>query len=439
MNDSIGSANIQTKLTRKQKEAVGLLSVGTFLEYFDLMLYVHMAVLLNELFFPKTDPFTTSLLSAFSFCSIFVFRPLGAIIFGYIGDNIGRKATIVITTFFMSISCIILANLPTYAEIGIAATWIITMCRLFQGMSSMGEIVGAEIYLTEILKPPIQYPIVMIIAIASILGGTFALSIAALSTSFGFNWRIAFWVGAGIALIGAVARTTLRETIDFADAKRKIKLSLEENKIAISILKDDPIYKEKAKKLTLLSLFFIQCGWPICFYFTYIHCGNILRNKFEYASEQVIHQNFLVSMIALTGYIIITFLCYKIHPLKILKFKVSLFIPFSLLTPYLLNNITSPSQLFAIQAFFVLFVLSTNPATPVLYTHIPVFKRFTYGSLIYAISRAMMYIITSFGIVYLTKYLGNWGIILILLPMSICFTLGILHFTKLEKESGCYY
>jgi hypothetical protein len=104
-----------------------------------------------------------------------------------------------------------------------------------------------------------------------------------------------------------------------------------------------------------------------------------------------------------------------------------------------LNNITSPSQLFAIQVVFVLFVLSTNPATPVFYTHIPVFKRFTYGSLIYAMSRAIMYIITSFGIVYLTKYLGNWGIILILLPMSICFTLGVLHFTKLEKEAGNYY
>ncbi len=429
---------VQERLTRKQKEAVGLLSVGTFLEYFDLMLYVHMAVLLNELFFPKTDPFTASLLSAFSFCSIFVFRPLGAIIFGYIGDNIGRKATIVITTFFMSISCIILANLPSYAEIGIAATWVITMCRLFQGMSSMGEIVGAEIYLTEILKPPIQYPVVMMIAISSILGGTFALAVASLSTSFGLNWRIAFWVGAGIALIGAVARTTLRETIDFADAKRKIKLSLEKNQIDTSILKDDPIYQEKAKKLTLLSLFFIQCGWPICFYFTYIHCGNILRNKFEYASDQVIHQNFLVSMIALIGYIIIAFLCYRVHPLKILKIKAAIFIPFSLLTPCLLNNITSPSQLFAIQAFFVLFVLSTNPATPVFYTHIPIFKRFTWGSLIYAISRAIMYIITSFGIVYLTKYLGNWGIMLILLPMSICFTLGLSHFTKLEKEAGNY-
>jgi hypothetical protein len=71
----------QRSLTREQKEAVGLLSVGTFLEYFDLMLYVHMAVLLNELFFPKTDPFTASLLAAFSFCSMYLLRPFGAILF----------------------------------------------------------------------------------------------------------------------------------------------------------------------------------------------------------------------------------------------------------------------------------------------------------------------------------------------------------------------
>ncbi|WP_342267402.1 hypothetical protein [Candidatus Tisiphia endosymbiont of Empis tessellata] len=82
----------QTSLTREQKEVVGLLSIGTFLEYFDLMLYVHMAVLLNELFFPKTDPHTATLLSAAAFCSTYLLRPFGALIFGWIGDNVGRKA-----------------------------------------------------------------------------------------------------------------------------------------------------------------------------------------------------------------------------------------------------------------------------------------------------------------------------------------------------------
>ena len=123
----------QRSLTREQKEAIGLLSIGTFLEYFDVMLYVHMAVLLNELFFPKTDPFTASLLAAFAFCSTYVLRPIGALIFGYIGDNIGRKHTVIITTFMMAISCIVMANLPTYSQIGITAAWLVTICRMIQG------------------------------------------------------------------------------------------------------------------------------------------------------------------------------------------------------------------------------------------------------------------------------------------------------------------
>src|SRR5579863_7942842 len=100
-------------LKREQKEAVGLLQIGTFLEYFDLMLYVHMAVLLNELFFPKTDPHTASLITAFAFCSTYVLRPFGAFLFGYIGDHVGRKATVILTTLMMAISCIIMANVPT--------------------------------------------------------------------------------------------------------------------------------------------------------------------------------------------------------------------------------------------------------------------------------------------------------------------------------------
>ena len=116
-----------SSLNREQKESIGLLQIGTFLEYFDLMLYVHMAVLLNEIFFPQYDPFTTSIVTAATFCSTFVFRPIGALIFGRIGDKFGRKPTIVITTAMMAISCLVMANLPTYAQIGITAAWIITI------------------------------------------------------------------------------------------------------------------------------------------------------------------------------------------------------------------------------------------------------------------------------------------------------------------------
>ena len=71
------------RLNKEQKGAIFLLQIGAFLEYFDLMLFVHMAVVLNEIFFPKFDPFTNSLLSAFTFCSTFALKPFGALLFGY--------------------------------------------------------------------------------------------------------------------------------------------------------------------------------------------------------------------------------------------------------------------------------------------------------------------------------------------------------------------
>ncbi|WP_342767344.1 MFS transporter [Candidatus Rickettsia colombianensi] len=83
--------------------------------------------------------------------------------------------------------------------------------------------VGASLYLTEITEPPIRYPVVCTIAMGSTLGGSVALAISWLFTSYGFNWRLACWFGLIIGLIGAVARTALRETPDFADAKRRLK------------------------------------------------------------------------------------------------------------------------------------------------------------------------------------------------------------------------
>ncbi len=234
--------SIFQSLNREQKEAIGLLQIGTFLEYFDLMLYIHMAVLLNDLFFPKADLHTASLLAAIAFCSTYVLRPFGALLFGYIGDNVGRKTTVILTTTMMAISCMIMANLPTYAEIGISAAWIVTICRMIQGLSSLGEIMGAEIYVTEITKPPYQYPAVSFISVASTVGSVSAVGVAALTTHFGFNWRVAFWIGACIAIVGSVARTRLRETPEFLQSKKIRKEYLRQN-----THKGKKVFKEKAQ------------------------------------------------------------------------------------------------------------------------------------------------------------------------------------------------
>ena len=195
---------ILSSLNREQREAVGILQIGTFLEYFDLMIYVHMAVLLNDLFFPKTDPHMASLISAMGFCSTFMFRPFGAMLFGYIGDTFGRKNTVVITTGMMAVCCITMAILPTYDKIGITAAWLITLCRILQGISSMGEAIGAQIYLAEMIKIPERYPIVTFLTCADFLGTLAALALATGVLSLGLEWRFAFLFGSLIALVGFV-------------------------------------------------------------------------------------------------------------------------------------------------------------------------------------------------------------------------------------------
>lgn len=430
---------IFSSLKRDQKEAIGLLQVGTFLEYFDLMLYVHMAVLLNSLFFPEADPHTAALLSAFAFCSTYVLRPFGALFFGYIGDHIGRKTTVIMTTMMMSISCVIMATLPTYAQIGIVAAWLVTICRVLQGLSSMGEIIGAEIYITEITKPPARYPAVALIGCASRVGTMVALGIATLVTAGNFNWRNAFWIGAAVAVVGSVARTRLRETPDFVDMKRRMKKVIEDTKESASetevkLLKSTNLLrKEKVSWQTSLAFFLISSGPPVCLYFSYIYCGNILKN-IGYSGEFVISQNFIVSIVEFLGILITVFLSYRIYPLKILKIRAILFLVFLCFFPYIVSNVQTSIDVIIIQLISVCFTLTGVPAVAVLIVQFPIFKRFTYTSFMYALSRAFMYVATSFGAVYLTEFFGYWGVVFIMIPATLGFLWGVIHFEKLEKK-----
>lgn len=426
------------RLNKEQKGAIFLLQIGTFLEYFDLMLFVHMGVILNELFFPKTDPFTASLVSAFAFCSTFVLKPIGALLFGYIGDKVGRKHTVIITTMIMAVSCIIMANVPTYAQIGIAASWVITICRALQGMSSIGESIGAELYTAELILPPLRYKAVGYIGFAGVVGMAASLAVAQAVLALNINWRIIFWMGAVIALIGSAARVTLRESPDFSDAKRRLSNMFEMAEKSPDLLNDNLEYEEKVSRWTSLAYFLVFCGWPFCFYFSYVHCAGILKNQFHYTKEVLIHNNFIVSMFNMVGLFIFIRLTEKIHPLVILKAKLLVYIPFLCMVPWLLSNAESGTTITIIQIIGVVFGHSTIPAKAIFLTHFPIFKRFRYASFITAIAHIALYIITSFGLVYITNAFGEYGILLISLPISVCFLFGVLHFEKLEKQIGEY-
>lgn len=435
-----------SSLNREQKEAVGLLQIGTFLEYFDLMLYIHMAVVLNETFFPKTDPHTASLLAAFTFCITFVFRPIGALIFGWIGDHIGRKITIVISTIMMSVSCIVMANLPTYAQIGISAAWIMTFCRIAQGMSSIGEIYGGQIYLAESVKRPASYPTVAFLVVAAEIGGMVALGVATLATSYSLNWRAAFWVGAVIAIVGAVARTRLRETPDFlklADQRRRevvAELNREErSESSVKVLQQiRPAWKQHVSFKTLLSFFFILCGYPLIFYLSFMYFNPVLRDNFGYSPADIIWHNLFLAIIGATSYIFWVILSTRIHPIKIIKIRALFFLCFMIALPLLITTTPTLGGIFFIQALALIIPLDGTPAEAVFIYHLPLYRRFTYATFLNTLARALMYIIISFGLIYLGDYFGTFGIWFITLPLTVAFLYGVLHFEGLERKLGIY-
>ncbi|MFK7973770.1 MAG: MFS transporter [Rickettsiaceae bacterium] len=327
-----------------------------------------------------------------------------------------------------------MAVLPTYAEIGMTASCIMILCRVIQGMTAMGECIGAQVYITETVKPPMQYPMVTLVSVFAVTGGMVALAVGSFAANVISNWRFAFWLGLGVAIIGMVARTTLRETPDFADAKRSLEEFVKQTNRDPKLLTNSAIWQEKVNKLTAFSLFLIQCAYPLIFYFVYIHCGTIMRQQFGFTPEQIMNQNLIVILCELASIIFLTYLSYKIYPLKILKVLLIISTFLLCICPYLLNYINSPWQLLSIQISIILVSTKSAPATPIFYKHFPVFRRFTMSCMMYALGRAVMFVITSYGLVFLIDIYGNWGLLILATPILLGYKFALSHFEKLEQE-----
>jgi MFS family permease len=346
----------------------------------------------------------------------------------------------------MAVSCIVMANLPTYAQIGITAAWIMIFCRIAQGISSMGEIVAAQIYLTETIGRPARYPVTAFLEISADLGALLALGVAFLVTSYGLSWRFAFWMGAGIAVVGAFARIRLRETPDFLEMTRKWmkeethKLNLEAD--ALTGTNEGAIYnatwKEPVRSKTLISYFLMSCGWPLCFYLAFLYFNPILKENFGYSSQDIIKHNFfLVSILAITSSFL-AYLSYRIHPLRINKIRGTLGFFIMVALPFLITNLTASYQLFLIQALILILGFEALPSLAVFMSHFPLYRRVTFASVLWSLSRALMYIITSFGLVFLGNYFGHFGLWIITLPTACAFLYGINHFKQLERKVRVY-
>jgi MHS family proline/betaine transporter-like MFS transporter len=212
------SASARTDLRRTAIAA----SVGTMIEAYDVVIFGFFAVIISEQFFPRSSP-TAALLNTFAIYAVgFAVRPLGGLVFGHVGDRLGRRPALVGTLLLMAAATVSIALLPTYRTIGVWAPLLLLICRLVQGFAIGGESAGANLLILEHASAGRQGRAVSINQIA----GSLALAGAA-TTSFvlasllsdaqlaSWGWRLPFLTAFPLVLVGVYIRLRVTESPEF--------------------------------------------------------------------------------------------------------------------------------------------------------------------------------------------------------------------------------
>ncbi len=207
-------------------------AVGNVLEWYDFSLFGYFAPVIARQFLPAEDGLA-SLLETFGVFAVgFLMRPLGGLVFGTIGDRMGRKLALELSVVLMAGSTTLLGMLPTYASIGVAAPLALTLIRLLQGLSVGGEYIGSMSFLAE-HAPPGRRGFVgswtsFTVVLGSLLGsGTAALLTGLLSATqlAAWGWRVPFLCGLLIGVVGLWLRLGVRESPSFLNLQKAGKIA----------------------------------------------------------------------------------------------------------------------------------------------------------------------------------------------------------------------
>ncbi|MFE0799080.1 glycine betaine/L-proline transporter ProP [Streptomyces sp. NPDC058812] len=205
------------------RRAVKAAALGNAMEWFDFGVYSYIAVTLGKVFFPSGNP-TAQLLSTFgAFAAAFLVRPLGGMVFGPLGDRVGRQKVLALTMIMMAAGTFAIGLIPSYATIGVWAPVLLLVARLVQGFSTGGEYAGASTFIAEYAPDKRRGFLGSWLEFGTLAGyiggaGLVTLMTALLSdgdlTSWG--WRIPFLIAGPMGIIGLYLRMRLEETPAFA-------------------------------------------------------------------------------------------------------------------------------------------------------------------------------------------------------------------------------
>jgi len=196
--------------------------LGTLLEYFDYASYSYLATTIALVFFPSEDR-TVALLSTFAvFALSFLVRPLGALVWGGLGDRIGRKAILATTILIMSGSTFLIGFIPAYQVIGVAAPVLLLVLRMAQSFSASGEYAGAGTFIAEYAPARRRGLLTSVVPMAAAAGFLIAslmatVFYATMSPEFmqSWGWRIPFLVAGPLGVLGLWLRSRLEDTPQF--------------------------------------------------------------------------------------------------------------------------------------------------------------------------------------------------------------------------------
>src|SRR2546427_6463463 len=255
----------ESGMTRDEKFVIFASSLGTVFEWYDFYLYATLAPFFAALFFPPGND-TAALLSAFAtYAAGFLVRPFGAIIFGRIGDLVGRKYTFLVTIVVMGLSTFLVGLLPTFQNIGWAAPFLLVTLRLAQGLALGGEYGGAATYVAEHARPNERGYATSFIQTTATLGFFLALLVIGLARfhidakTFGdWGWRIPFLVSLILLIFSVYIRLKLNESPVFQRMKA-------EGKGSTAPLRDS-FLKYPNNKYVLLALLGATAGQGVVWY-----------------------------------------------------------------------------------------------------------------------------------------------------------------------------
>jgi MFS family permease len=260
-----GRTSVAQPMTREEKKVIFASSLGTVFEWYDFYLYGSLAAIIGAQFFSGLDPTSAYIFALLAFAAGFLVRPFGALVFGRLGDMIGRKYTFLVTILIMGASTFIVGLLPSYKSIGVAAPVILIALRLLQGLALGGEYGGAATYVAEHAPHGKRGAYTSWIQTTATLGLFMSLLvILGVRESMDpkawaeWGWRIPFLVSILLLAISVWIRLSLNESPAFQKMKSEGKTS----KAPLS----ESFGQWKNLKIVLLALLGLTAGQAVVWY-----------------------------------------------------------------------------------------------------------------------------------------------------------------------------